>query len=190
MTERLLLQAPRGYRSPTAGLFVAQMDDQNRRLTEDLSGATGAELAWQPRPGMNTIGMLLAHNAVVEVWWIHVAMHGPEGFDARPVLGIDGDDDGMPCPPRGLPPQALAGKKLAFYDNLMERARAHTVREARRMTDADLDRRIRRIRKRDQQRQILNVRWILYHILEHEAGHYGQINLLRHQYRDRRKKSR
>ena len=27
------------------------------------------------------------------------------------------------------------------------------------------------------------MRWILYHILEHEAGHYGQINLLAHQYR-------
>jgi hypothetical protein len=27
--------------------------------------------------------------------------------------------------------------------------------------------------------------WALYHIVEHEAGHYGQINLLRHQYRAR-----
>jgi hypothetical protein len=31
-------------------------------------------------------------------------------------------------------------------------------------------------------------RWILYHLLEHQAGHYGQILLLRHQYRDRNKK--
>jgi hypothetical protein len=32
-------------------------------------------------------------------------------------------------------------------------------------------------------------RWILYHLLEHQAGHYGQILLLRHWYRDRKSKS-
>ena len=30
----------------------------------------------------------------------------------------------------------------------------------------------------------INVRWVLYHMLEHFSGHYGQILLLRHQYRD------
>ena len=30
-----------------------------------------------------------------------------------------------------------------------------------------------------------SIGWALYHVLEHEAGHYGQINLLRHQYRAR-----
>jgi hypothetical protein len=29
------------------------------------------------------------------------------------------------------------------------------------------------------------MRWVLYHMLEHFSGHYGQILLLRHQYRDR-----
>jgi hypothetical protein len=28
-----------------------------------------------------------------------------------------------------------------------------------------------------------NVGWALYHAIEHFAGHYGQVNLLRHQYR-------
>jgi hypothetical protein len=27
------------------------------------------------------------------------------------------------------------------------------------------------------------MRWILYHMVEHFAGHYGQINLLAHQAR-------
>ena len=31
---------------------------------------------------------------------------------------------------------------------------------------------------------ILNRRWTLYHMLEHYAGHYGQILLLIHQYKD------
>ena len=49
---------------------MAQMDDQSRRLTEHTRGATADELAWQPAPGLQTIGMLLAHIAVVEVYWM------------------------------------------------------------------------------------------------------------------------
>jgi len=30
---------------------------------------------------------------------------------------------------------------------------------------------------------VVTPRWTLYHLLEHEAGHYGQILLLRHQAR-------
>ena len=50
--------------------------------------------------------------------------------------------------------------------------------------DAYLDPTFRYVRMNGQVR-ILNVRWILYHVLEHQAGHYGQMLLLRHQYRDR-----
>jgi hypothetical protein len=32
---------------------------------------------------------------------------------------------------------------------------------------------------------VVTLRWTLYHMLEHLAGHYGQILLLRHQYRAR-----
>ena len=28
--------------------------------------------------------------------------------------------------------------------------------------------------------RVFNVGWVLYHLIEHEAGHRGQINLLRH----------
>jgi len=32
----------------------------------------------------------------------------------------------------------------------------------------------------------LSIGWMLYHLVEHEAGHYYQINLLRHAYRLRK----
>jgi hypothetical protein len=32
----------------------------------------------------------------------------------------------------------------------------------------------------------LNIGWALYHLVEHEAGHRAQINLLRHLHRARR----
>ena len=176
--QRILAPAA-GVPAPEIGLFLAQMDDQSRRLTEDSRGASVSELAWQPRAGINTIGMLMAHNAIVEVFWIsHAAM---VACDCPGVLGIGEDDDGIPIPEDGLSPATLAGKDLAFYDDLRTRARAFTYGWAKRWTATDLDRTIQ-WQRRDGAWTV-NVRWILYHVLEHEAGHFGQMNFLRHLYR-------
>ena len=179
---RDILAAPTGFRSREVGLFVAQMDDQSRRLTEDTRGVSVAELEWQPAPGLNTIGMLLAHIAIVEVYWILVATRGPGASDLKPVLGIGKDDDGMPLPANGLSPHGLRGKPIHFFDDLLARARTHSKQAVAGLGDADLDREITR-KTRDGSIDVFNVRWILYHVLEHEAGHYGQVNLLRHQFR-------
>ena len=110
------------------------MDDQSRRLTEDTRDLTPAELAWQPAPGMNTIGMLLAHIAIVEVYWLNTAMESGTPFPCHEVLGIGEDDDGLPLPADAAPPQTLQGKTLDFYDDLLARARKYTVAATRGLT--------------------------------------------------------
>jgi len=179
---RHILTAPAGPLAPGIGLFVAQLEDQSRRLTLDTRGLTRSALEWQPAPGMNTMGMLLAHLAIVEVHWMQVGPLERALPDVAEALGIGVDDDGMPQPPRGKPPAALRGKPLAFFDDLLARARAHTVRVAGGLTDADLDREVSRVRKNGQTR-VFNLRWVFYHMLEHYAGHYGQILLLHHLHR-------
>ncbi|MFM7231975.1 MAG: DinB family protein [bacterium] len=195
------LRPARG-RSREAMTFLAQMDDLRALLWADLRGATAAELEWQPRRGTNSIGMLLAHLAVVETYWIEVALgrFSPASLRTvggdfevmkerflRPVLGIHPDDDGLPLPPNGRPPAALAGWTLARHRRLSDRARAHVTAAVRALGDADLDRFVVRQRM-DGSRTRIRVRWILYHIVEHYAGHYGQVLLLRHLYRDRRRR--
>lgn len=185
MTEVLqdILVVPPGYRSREVGLFVAQMDEQSRCLTADLAGLTPEEAAWQPASGMNSIGMLLAHIAIVEVFWVQIGLaQEPEYIEG--VLAIGVDDDGMPQPAGAKPPAALAGKDLTFFRDLLERARAHTKQKTEGLLDDDLDSMVRRhrVNRPDQE---FNKRWVLYHMLEHEAGHYGQINLLRHLYKTR-----
>ena len=177
---RILEPVP-GVKSKVVGLFLWQLDDQSRSLLEDTRGATPEELAWQASPGMNTIGMLLAHIAVVEASWIGRALHGLNDLAAG-VLPIGRTETGVPLPEGAAPPAFLNGKDLAFFDDLLARSRAHTQREVSHLTDADLDRRFRR-RYPDGAEYEYSVGWMLYHILEHEAGHYYQINLLRHQYR-------
>jgi hypothetical protein len=180
-----VIVAPPGYRSTEAALFVAQLEDQSTRMVADLTGITAEELGWQPAPGMNTIGMLLAHIALVEVYWTNV---GPGGEPGRPgseiqtLLGIGIDDDGMPLDPEGAPPATLQGKDLAFYLDLLEKSRAHTRQVWSGLSDEDVASERSRVR-RDGVTDTFDVRWVLYHCLEHLAGHYGQVLLLRHLYR-------
>jgi uncharacterized damage-inducible protein DinB len=158
-------------------LFVAQLDDQTRRLAKSVEGASVADLEWQPRRGRNTAGMLLVHIAVTEVFWMGVAAgKSPDPAAAervsRDVLGVGMDDDGMPCPAEGGPPAALAGWDLARHLDALRKARAFLKSEASKWSDADLagfavyrgDEFVRE--------------WTLYHLLEHYAQHAGQVGLV------------
>jgi hypothetical protein len=100
------------------------------------------------------------------------------------VLGIGSDDDGMPLAENGLPPATLGGRPPAFYEDLLRRARAHTHARVARFTDDDLAREMRSSPPQNPgNERVFDARWILYHVLEHLAGHHGQILMLRHQYR-------
>jgi hypothetical protein len=184
--QQNVLRIPRGYRSAEAASFLGQLDDLTEVMAFDTRGIPTKELEWQPAPGMNTIGMLLAHIAIVEVWWVENALRGiaVDDVDFEGHLGIGRMDDGIPLSPGGRHPQVLSGRKLAFYRHLLARGRANLRAVAKTLTPKDLERRRHRIR-RDGKVHVYNARWVLYHLLEHLAGHYGQILMLRHAYRVR-----
>ena len=176
--DRLLAPLPE-FASPEASLYVAQLDDLTRRLRDDIREAMPEQLAWQPAPGMNTVGMLLAHIAVAETYWASIAAE--RAFVCEQVLGIGADDDGMPMADGALPPAGLAGKTTAWYFDLLMKARANTVALIAPLTTAEITRTME-LRRRDGKIAI-NGHWILYHMVEHLGGHYGQINLLLHMQR-------
>jgi uncharacterized damage-inducible protein DinB len=180
--HRSVIEIPSDYSSKEVGSFIAQMDDQTRLLTAATRDMTPEELEWQPKPGMNTIGMLLAHSAIVEVFWTLVALKRDGKPVAEPILGINMDDDGMPIPEDAKPPANLAGKNMAYFDELLRKARAFLKDSAKGVPDSDLDREVTRTRD-DGTKRVINVRWYFYHILEHFSGHYGQVLLLRHLYK-------
>ena len=176
-----LLRPAEGFRSREAASFYAQLEDQARILSESVQGMTPQELGWQPERGMNTIGMLLAHNAIVDVFWTQLAILGIVETDSMPALGISMDDDGMPLAPDAEGPANLKGKPLAYYEDLLARGRALVKEAWAKVSDADMDKQTTRERP-DGSKRLLSVRWAMYHILEHYAGHRGQIQLLRHLY--------
>src|SRR5262245_21225117 len=66
---RSALVIPSGYASQEVASFIAQLDDLLERQHDQTRKLTPVDLEWQPAPGMNTIGMLMAHQAVIEVAW-------------------------------------------------------------------------------------------------------------------------
>jgi hypothetical protein len=178
-TIETLLSTPPGYRSVQVARFLWQMDEQRRRLTADTRGLAAADLRWQPAPGTNSIGMLLAHIAFAEVYLVQVGLLAEAEGHVQDVIGLTEEEEGMPLAPGAPPAPAFDGRELGYFDDLLARARAHTRQVALTLSDQDLERRVTRPRPDGSQR-VFNLGWMLYHLLEHEAGHHAQINLLRH----------
>lgn len=184
--ETRKLDIPAGYnqsQQQMVGLFAAQLDNQLQRLKKDLNGLTTEHLEWQLRPGMNSIGMLLAHFAVVDLFWINVATREmplePDGDDfTKQIIGIKMDDDGLPLKEDGTHPLSLAGKSLDDYCAMMDAARAKVHEELRTWNDSALE---STFQLRDKQ---ITRSWAVYHVLEHFASHYGQILMIKHLMRD------
>lgn len=179
-TVTTLLETPPGYRSRDVARFVWQMDEQRRALLDGTRGLTPADLSWQPAPGMNTMGMLLAHIAYAEVHVVQVAVLGEPRGHAQDVIGITEADEGMPLAKGAPPSPALDGKPLSFFDDLLKKSRDYTRGVCRDLDEEDLLRPITRPPRPDGTVRVFNPGWALYHLIEHEAGHRGQILLLRH----------
>jgi uncharacterized damage-inducible protein DinB len=185
VVRRTVLRLPDGFRSAEAALWFAALEDQRARLLKALDGIGAAELSWQPAPGMNTIGMLLAHLAVSEVHIVDVALARLPKSRVPEVIGLGTDDDGMPLPEDAAPPERFLGRELDYFLDLLRRARAHTREVTATLTDGDLVREVERPRQPDGSTRVFDPRWMLFHLVEHEAGHHAQILLLRHLYRKR-----
>jgi uncharacterized damage-inducible protein DinB len=175
------LTLPAGYASTHVGSCVAGLDELRSRLLDAVRDLTPAELAWQPRPGANTIGMLLAHVAVAETHLAQVGLLGERDGHVHDVIGITVEDEGLPLAADAPPSPALDGKTLAFYADLLARSGAHTRSAATGLADDVLDADIVRPARADGTHRIFTRRWVLFHMLEHAAGHLGQVQALRRQ---------
>lgn len=177
------IKLPKGFNPKTqkqVGLFVAQFDDQLKDLIKQVEGLTIKQLEWQLKPGMNTIGMLLAHLALVEYWWIKIAPHGilwnPEGKKMiEKMCGFE--DDGIPLKKNGRHPDYLKSYSREKYVSILKKVRRSIKTELKSWSDRDLTKFYKAGRSRSMQ---FSRMWTLYHVLEHFASHFGQILLIKH----------
>lgn len=147
------------------GLLTAMLADGTREWRQELGEPPQAALRWQPFANGHSIGAVLLHMASVEAGWIHGVIGGEERTAEQKRLWMTEatrvDDVQWPQPP---------DEPLSWYFGQLAAVRSHTLELLR--------------AERDPERVItrgggsFTVRWILHHVVTHEAYHGGQAVLL------------
>ena len=154
-----------GYPMPY-DLLGAILQDGTREWRDELDSDLSEEaLVWQPAPGMHSIGALILHMASVEVGWFEsFVLRLPRDPAERKLLMTDEtavDDWRWPTPPH---------QPLSWYFALQDQVRARTLEGLKHWPDADT--------ACSDEEDSCTPRWVLGHVIQHEAYHGGQAVLL------------
>ncbi len=156
--------------SPTIGKYLTLIDDVRARVIEYVKGLSAEQLSWFPNERCESIGTLLLHIAAVERSWIgEDIFRKPMGEEWKPAFALRFD---MP---------QIKGKGLTYYLEILDKTRAETKAGLAALSDTDLIREVTPLdaKNDDNASSRFTIEWILYHVLEHEAHHKGQIALMK-----------
>jgi uncharacterized damage-inducible protein DinB len=156
-----------GYEEPY-GLLCAILQDGTNEWRWELDPNLGEDaVVWQAYPGGHSIGGIILHIIAVEVFWFERFALGLPGDpeEGKLLMWEETDVDEW----RWHEPHR---QPLSWYFELHDRIRARTLESIKEWPPADatkvLDGRPR------------TMRWVLGHVIQHEAYHGGQAVLLSH----------
>lgn len=147
------------------GLLLAMLGDGTKDWREELGEVSKEMVLWQPFPHAHSIGALILHIADVEAYWLHQIGAGQARSEeelAR-LLSEETQQYDLSWP---RPPAQPLSWFFAQHDEIRARTRQIVATwddpaHARPREDAEFTR-----------------RWLLHHVLTHEAYHGGQAVLL------------
>ncbi len=166
--ERDILEPLAGV-SKDIGFYLSGMEEIRAQLRKSVSDLIAEELARRITPNAHQIGALILHLGETESWWIHSIVAEKE---------LDEE-----------------AKKFAHWDDTTEtdfaekgyRAKVciERIDEISRMSreilaefgDEDLEK-LFGFDEKDKRIEV-SLRWVLHHLLDHEAPHKGQIMMLK-----------
>ena len=147
------------------GLLLAQLEAGTQEWREELGDISEAAVIWQPVPHGHSVGAILLHIADVEAYWLYEVAAGrsrsPEELSR--LLSEETQQYAMQWP---TPPLQTLGWYYAQHDAI----RARTRQIVRELDDPE------HIGTR--RGQGFTLRWLLHHVVTHEAYHSGQAVLL------------
>lgn len=154
-----------GYPEPYGLLCAILLDGTNEWRWEIDPELSEDAIVWQPYPGAHSIGATILHIIGTEVFWFErFVLQLPADAEERALLmsdEIDVDQWSWPVPPR---------KPLSWYFELHDRVRARTLEGIKRWPPAET--------AREHHDRQVTMRWVLGHVIQHEAYHGGQAVLL------------
>ncbi len=152
-----------GY-SPKVSSYLAMFENNRERLFHQLKDVTDQMLDYTPNDKtVETIGTLLLHIAATEKDWISVVIDNQEPDNGIWKYAIATRFDDL---------KQLKEKGLQFYLDKLNETREKTVNRFRRFTDEELKEVV------TYTSDTFTIEWILFHLINHEAMHLGQISLL------------
>ncbi|MFW9787587.1 MAG: DinB family protein [Candidatus Thorarchaeota archaeon] len=154
--------------SPRIALFYAMLERTRGRLVRRVETLSKETLDFSPdRKSVESIGTLLIHIAAIEYSWILEDIAGKEmeyekwkyAFSLRENI------------------DQITGESVEFYLSRLKEVREEVFDFLKTLSDENLDSII------DVDSEKVSIEWILFHLIEHEAMHIGQISVLRRLWR-------
>jgi uncharacterized damage-inducible protein DinB len=150
------------------GLLVSALTDGTSEWREELGAVSDDVVVWQPVQRGHSIGGVILHMIDVEAFWIETAALGRErsGEELNELLSQETDPYSFNwvVPPR---------KPLAYYLELQDRIRSRTLESIKQFPDPAT------VIHREGWNSTMTLRWILNHVVAHEAYHGGQAVMLK-----------
>lgn len=126
-------------------------------LVDLVKGLTQEQLDWKPANHKNSIGYLLVHIAEAEYWWITLVAMQKEKYV------------------KGCFDRFKAGQPLEANLELLERGLADMREYLENEDIEDWDEVFYEVKGRKEK---VSKRWLVWHVVEHQARHRGQILML------------
>ena len=158
--------------SREVGLCFAALEDIRGVLVRGVEDLSTETLARRAYAGANTIGTLLVHVAEAELFWVQEVVRG-EVLSAAQRQDYRFDVFGKPGAP------AVEPHDFGYFRKRLDEVRAVTRSTLLPSGDEVLESRRTWEDSRTGEKREFTVRWILHHLLEHEAHHRGQVFLLK-----------
>ena len=152
--------------TPRVALLYSQLVEVRKNLLKMIKDIDDSVLDYTPdEREIETIGTLLLHIAAVEWSWIIGDLEKRE-------LSFEKWKQAFPLR-KGIDLAQQVGKGIEYYLEKLKEVRLEVYEKLKGFTDKDLDT-VVKVEKRK-----FTIEWILYHVIEHEAEHLGQISLLK-----------
>lgn len=152
------------------GFYLGGMEEVREQLREAVEGMSDDQIGRPAIPGAHAIGALVLHIGEAEWYWMQCIVSGQKVTDQiRSKSYWDVLED-----PQGFSDKGFSAE---FCLNEIKTIREQTKGTLAAFRDPDLERIFSYERRGETHEQSL--RWILHHLIDHEAQHKGQILMLK-----------
>lgn len=157
------ITAREGY-TPQIGILVDMIDNSRDQILESIKELKPEDLDYQFDEQANTIGALLMHLIATESYYMVESLEERSWNEEEQAFW--GKASHVEKNSQG----ALRGHKVAYYLKIWNEVHDKTLSELKKRDDNWLNESID---------EGINNHYIWFHVLDHQANHFGQISLIK-----------